>query len=66
MNEFKKYSGELIILGCLPEMANTRFNQDFTGKHLAPKNMDEIDIFFPDFKIKYSNVEDSNNLFYNK
>jgi len=58
INEFKRYSGELIILGCLPSIA-LNFNQEFKGRYLATKNLSEIDKFFERFKVRFSDIPDS-------
>lgn len=51
-----KFSGETIVLGCLMEVAPTEFLERWDGRALAVKDMNEIDSFFPGFKVKYSDV----------
>jgi threonylcarbamoyladenosine tRNA methylthiotransferase CDKAL1 len=62
---FEKYDGELIVLGCLPEISPRRFNHNFKGKFIATKDLHEIDRFFDDFEIKFKNISDSNTPIYN-
>lgn len=65
INEFKQYKGELIILGCLPEIAPIKFNQEFKGRYLSTKDLYKIDIFFDKFKIKFSNIPDDGSIYSN-
>jgi MiaB/RimO family radical SAM methylthiotransferase len=63
IRKFKKNKGELIILGCLPGIASERLNKEFNGKCLVTEKFDEIDRFFPEFKIKFAKVSDGNKEF---
>lgn len=55
-----KYSGETIVLGCLMEVAPTEFRERWSGRALAVKDMNEIDSYFPGFKVKYKDVPTGN------
>lgn len=70
IEEFKKKKGELIILGCLPAIASQNLKKVFNGKVLSSKNLDKIDNFFPEFKIRFVDVPDANIIYnsehYNK
>jgi len=59
IRKLNKYKGELIITGCLPEIAKTKLKQVFKGKAIATKNLDKIDKFFKKFKVKFSKVPDT-------
>jgi len=65
IDELKKYKGELIILGCLPEIIPTKFSQEFKGKYLSTKNLSKIDALFSEFKIKFSDIPDTGSLYPN-
>ena len=55
-----KFKGELVVVGCLPDMASTRFRQVFDGKYIETRNFNNIDKFFPNFKVKFSELPDAN------
>ena len=59
MHDFVKHKAELIILGCLPALASTRFKNVFHGKYLYTKQLSQIDQFFPHFKIKFDSIQDA-------
>ncbi len=58
VTEMQQYDGELIVLGCLPSTDPEGLEKRFDGKALPPKRFDEIDGFFPDFKVPFADVED--------
>ena len=66
IDRLSKYKGELIVVGCLPEIAPQRFREKFQGRFLSTRNLSEIDIFFGDFKVKFSEIPDTNYLFNNE
>ena len=55
-----RYPGETIVLGCVMEVIPTEFREKWKGKALAIKDMDQIDSFFPDFRVKYRDVPPGN------
>ncbi|MBN2214130.1 MAG: radical SAM protein [Bacteroidales bacterium] len=55
-----RYKGEIIVLGCLMETAPTEFNAFWKGKALPVKDMDDIDLFFPDIKVPYKEIPPDN------
>jgi MiaB/RimO family radical SAM methylthiotransferase len=56
----KRFPGKLLVLGCLPDIAPSKFSE-FTGiSSIAPKEIEKIDSFFPSAIIKYSQIEDTN------
>jgi len=59
IEEFKKLKGELIVLGCLPEINLPILKKLFGGKYLSTKEIDKIDDFFQDFKIKFKDIPDT-------
>jgi len=60
INEFKKYKGELIIAGCLPLISPVKLKQNFKGKSIPTKDLQDIDQFFKKFKTKFLDISDSN------
>ncbi len=49
-------SGELIVAGCLPGTNPKELKQVFSGKVIVTKDIADIDKFFPDFRIKFTEV----------
>lgn len=59
INKLKAYKGDLIVVGCLPEISPSRFKEEFEGVFFSTKNLDEIGNFFKGFKIKFSDLPDA-------
>lgn len=62
LKEAKKlmnYNAELIVAGCLPLIDKERLAEIFNGKTVATKEMEKIDEFFPEHKIKLREIPDS-------
>ena len=55
----KKYPAKLIVYGCLPDIAPSRFKEFSSIAHLAPKNIDKIDSYFKNIIFKFSEIRDS-------
>jgi len=62
---FQKYNAELIISGCLPDIDKKGVKEVFNGITIGIKELEKIDKFFPENKIKFSSIEDQNILFDN-
>lgn len=62
IDKFKryKYKGELIVAGCLPEIAPEKLKKIFKGRSVVTKNLCEIDRIFAGFKTKFFEVPDAN------
>jgi len=58
IDELKRYDGELIVVGCIPGTASERLKKAFDGKSLPTKRHNEIDSFFPNFHVKFRDVDD--------
>lgn len=54
----------MIVVGCLPAIAPSRLNQEFQGRALITRDLDKIDGFFPDFRIKFFETEDANEIIF--
>jgi len=63
IEKHKKYKGELIVIGCLPEIDPARFRKRFNGRYLVTKDLDRLDSFFPENQVKLSGLPDSNEPF---
>jgi tRNA A37 methylthiotransferase MiaB len=46
MNKLSGHRGELIVMGCLPEIASARFEKTFSGRSLPTRDMDDVDTLF--------------------
>jgi len=60
IEQIKNYKKELIVAGCLPEIARDNLDKIFKGRTISTKNLKNIDIFFKDFQWKFSNISDAN------
>ena len=65
VKEFQNYKAELIVAGCLPEIEKEELSNIFNGKTIVTKNLEKIDELFPDHKVKFSSIDDSNIQFRN-
>jgi len=63
IKRFRRYKGRLIVAGCLPEIKKKEISKIINGDCISSKNLDKIDSFFPENKIKFKDIEDSNSLF---
>lgn len=60
IQKLKKYKGELIIVGCLPEIAKKTLSNVFKGKIISTKNIDEIDKVFKNLNYSFTQMPDAN------
>ena len=56
----KDYEGKLLVYGCLPDIAPSRFKELSLINHLSPKDINRIDSFFENIAIRFSDVQDPN------
>jgi tRNA A37 methylthiotransferase MiaB len=57
-----KFGGKLLVLGCLPDIAPSRFSE-FTGtSSIPPREIEKIDTYFTGNKIKFSEIENTNTI----
>lgn len=59
IKELKKYSGELIIVGCLPDIESKKLKDIFNGITISTKNLNFIDDYFPSNKFKFIDISDA-------
>jgi len=60
IKRFKKYRADLIVTGCIPDTDKGKFEKIYDGKFITTKNLEKIDTYFPDTKIKFNEIEDCN------
>jgi tRNA A37 methylthiotransferase MiaB len=60
VKKYMEYNGELIVAGCLPETDKKVLETIFTGKKFSAKEMEKIDMFFPNHEIKFHQITDTN------
>lgn len=62
LREFSRYRGELVVVGCLPEIASSRLEREFGGRTVSTKELEKIDELFPQFEIGFATLPDANYL----
>ena len=60
IKRFKKYRADLIVTGCIPDTDKGKFEKIYDGEFITTKNLEKIDTYFPDNKIKFNEIEDCN------
>jgi tRNA A37 methylthiotransferase MiaB len=55
----KNYPAKLMVFGCLPDIAPSKFREFSHIAHLAPKNIDKIDSYFENINFKFSETNGS-------
>lgn len=58
--DLQRYDAELIVAGCLPDIEKEGLAKIFNGRTISTKNLDGIDDFFPENKIKFKDIDDAN------
>lgn len=56
----KDIPAKLLVIGCLPEIAPTKFGEFKKIDSLPPKDIDQIDKYFPGTKVKYAELDEVN------
>lgn len=56
LRNLKRYGAEILVYGCLPDIAPTRYGEFSDIKHLAPKDLDKVDSFFEGIRIKFDDI----------
>lgn len=62
----KNFNTRLLIYGCLPDIATTKFKEFSDLDFIAPKNIDKIDDFFQDDDVKFEDISSTNIIQYQK
>jgi tRNA A37 methylthiotransferase MiaB len=56
MAKLSGHKGELIVMGCLPDIAPAKFNEVFQGRSLSTRDMDNVDTLFREHRVPYSAI----------
>ena len=69
VKEFQKYDAELIVGGCLPKIEKDKLGEVFQGRTINTKDLDKdpdkMDELFPEFIVKFRDVDDANVSYHN-
>lgn len=57
---FRKYGAEMVVFGCLPDIAEERFREFADLPKVAPREIEKIEEFFPGKIKSYADVADTN------
>jgi len=60
LDKLKNYKDKIIIVGCLPAIAERKLKEVFQGDTISTKNLGQIDLLFKDFKVKFNDIPDQN------
>lgn len=58
IKELMKLNAELIVIGCIKKINPEKYEDIFHGKGFSPTELEQIDSLFPDFKYKFSEMEE--------
>ncbi len=62
LSQFNEYKGKLTVCGCLPAVMLDEIRSIFNGNILETQDLNKIDDIFPDFKIKFNDIKDPDNM----
>jgi tRNA A37 methylthiotransferase MiaB len=60
IEKFSKYDKRIIVYGCLPAIAPSKYNSKYNYVNISPKNINDIDKHFEGIKYKFSEIDDAN------
>lgn len=55
-----KYNKKIVVYGCLPTIAPSKYNDKFNHINIAPKDINEIDKYFDGITYKFAQIDDAN------
>ena len=58
--KFLDYNAEIIVTGCLPEIEKEKLAKFFNVRTISTKTLNKIDEIFPENKIKFKDLDDTN------
>lgn len=56
LKQLKEFGAELLVYGCLPEIAPAKFEEFKGTRFLAPKDISQVDEYFHGNKVKFADV----------
>ncbi len=62
IRKLSKHKAKVLVYGCLPDIAPSRYSATFSHEYISPKNINEIDGYFRDIQYKFSDITDSNTI----
>ena len=60
VKKFQNYPATLVVMGCLPDIDKEELSRIFHGTTLTTKELHKIDELFPENKIKFCSLDDTN------
>lgn len=60
IDNLSKYNKKVVVYGCLPIIAPTKYNSKFKYIFIAPKDINEIDRYFEGITYKFEQIDDAN------
>lgn len=65
IKEFNNYDAELIVAGCMPDIAGDKLKEIFNGKTISTKDLENIDEILKDTETKFRDIEDVHSMWRN-
>lgn len=60
LRHFRKYGREIVVYGCLPDIAEDRYREFADIPKVAPREIEKIEDYFPGQIKKYADITDTN------
>jgi tRNA A37 methylthiotransferase MiaB len=60
LRHFRKYGAKMFVYGCLPDIAEDRYREFADIPHVAPREIEKIELLFPGSTKSYAEVADNN------
>ncbi len=64
INQYSKHKAQLIVMGCMPGSNLKELRTAFDGPAIATKNINDIDTYFPGFRIRFNQTPDPHTYHY--
>lgn len=60
IDTYSKYKAKIIVYGCLPDIAPTKYHSKYNYINISPKNINDIDNHFEGITYKFNEIDDAN------
>jgi len=60
IENFSKYDAKIIVYGCLPDIAPTKYHSRYDYINISPKNINDIDSHLDGITYRFSEIDDAN------